>query len=161
EQLQFSGHTFNLAGADLNHASSFNGDRFDDVLFQSDQSGQLIFSGMYAGSPTGFQTATGNLPGGWIVGGHGDVNNDGFADVVVQNPFNGQISVALEHGTGTPTWLNVGSTPGWAVRAVADVNGDSFSDIVIQNDSSGAILYANMADGHFSGWVSVANVPGW
>src|SRR5262249_41975041 len=140
---------------------NFDGSRFDDVLFQSDQTGQLIYAGMSNGTMSGFAAGTGALPGGWIVGGHGDVNGDGFADIVVQNSASGSSVVAAEHGTGTPTWIGVGSTPGWTVRGVGDVTGDGFADIVIQNQSTGQVAFASMAHGTLSGWAPVATVPGW
>src|SRR5262249_20066742 len=132
EHLNFAGQVVNIAGADLDHASNFDGGRFDDVLFQNDQTGQLEFAAMNNGNFSGSQFASGNLSPSWIVGGHGDVNGDGFADVVLQNAASGTITVAAEHGTATPTWIGVGSTPGWTVRGVGDINGDSFADIVLQ-----------------------------
>src|SRR5262249_45494108 len=161
EQLQFSDHAFSLAGADLNHAANFDGQRFDDVLFQSNQTGQVVYAVMNAGNFTGFAHALGSLPATYVAAGHGDVNGDGFADVVVQDSASGAISVATQHGTGTPTWMSVASAPGYTVHAVADVNGDSFADIVIENLGNGQITYANIAGGSFSGWVSVSTVPGW
>src|SRR5262249_33362068 len=132
------------------HIANFAGSEYDDVLFQSDVDGQLVFATMRNGNFSGFAVATGSLPGSWVVGGHGDVNGDGFADIVVQNSASGSISIASEHGTGTPTWLSVGSTPGWAVRGVGDVTGDGFADIVIQSQSSGQIVFGSMAHGSFS-----------
>src|SRR5207253_2653860 len=70
--------------------SDYNGDGTGDVLFQNDQTGQLTFTSMLAGTFQYFGAATGGLAN-LVFGGHGDINLDGFADVVVQDPTSGGI----------------------------------------------------------------------
>src|SRR5262249_55850968 len=146
-------------GADLNRTGNFDGGRFDDVLFQGDDTlgGRVMFANMEAGALAGTGIATGNLDTAVVVG-HGDVTGDGIADVVIAS--GGQITVAVQHGSGTPTFVDAANTPGFTVRAVADVNGDSFADIIVQN-RAGETDYANMANGVFSNFVAVANTPGF
>src|SRR6185312_9860677 len=103
----FADDTTTLAGADLNRAANFDGQRFDDVLFQNAANGQLVFAAMNAGSFVRLGVATGGLSGSaghWTVGGTGDINGDGFADIFVQDPANGSVYVAEQAGTGTPAW---------------------------------------------------------
>ena len=76
-----------------------------------------------------------NAPGYNVVG-VGDINDDHYADIVIQNSTTGAISLR-QHGTmaSSITWVGLPSTPGWNVVAVADINDDGYADIVIQNNS--------------------------
>ena len=93
ETLAFAGIDVAFTGSSLNRTDNFAGDRFDDVLFQNAATGQLIFADMDAGAFTAFNTATSGL-GNFTVGGSGDVNADGAADIFVQDAGSGTIFVA-------------------------------------------------------------------
>ena len=74
---------------------------------------------------------------GWSVAGGGDVNGDGFADVLA-SAFNSDGSVHLFHGSGS----GLPSTPSWSrtrldhpgvgesVAFAGDVNGDGYDDVL-------------------------------
>jgi ELWxxDGT repeat protein len=146
--------------SDLNH------DHFDDVVFQSNATHQVVFAAMNSGNFAGFQVATGNL-GTFVAGGVGDVNSDGFADVFVQDPASGSVFVAMQHGDGTPTFgvVSLSLTSSFKLAAVGDVNGDGFADAVVQDQNpqdptAGLILYANMHGGTFQNFnVVTAALP--
>src|SRR5579864_9736006 len=124
--------------------SGFNG----GVLFQHDRTGQLLFAMMQGGNFAGFGTPSGGL-GNYLVGGYGDIDGNGFADVVLQNPANGQLVVDFQNGTGTPNYVNVADVPGWRPVGVGDINHDGFADIVIQNQTTDAIGYEDVHGGKF------------
>ena len=130
-------------------ASDYTDSGTGDVLFRNDTSGQLQFAEMSAGTFTGFGFATGNLDGFLYVG-HGDVNGDGYADVVVQDLNSGTIYVGLQNGSGTPSWIATPPVPGWQGVGVGDIAGDGFADIVIQNQANGAIEYYDAHSGAFT-----------
>jgi hypothetical protein len=91
--------------------SDYKDDGNGDVLFQNDQTGQLIFVEMQGGTSLGTGLATGGVPG-LVFGGHGDINGDGFTDIVEQDPAGGQILVGYQDGSGVPNWAQVADTPG-------------------------------------------------
>ena len=97
-----------------------------------------------AGSPAG----VGSEPYGVAAG---DLNGDGFADVVVENYESASVSVLLGNGDGTfqpQVTYAVGDLPERVL--ITDVNGDGFPDLVVANTggSSISILLGN-GDGTF------------
>jgi hypothetical protein len=151
-------------GRSVGTAGDVNGDGFDDVIvgagaydFDQMTDGRVF---VYLGSPTGLSTTpdwTVDGPKedaelGWSVGAAGDVNDDGFDDVIVGAPgdTNGQNSEGRAYVfEGSATGLS--AEPAWAgesdqafadygstVGTAGDVNGDGFDDIVVA-----AIFYDN------------------
>lgn len=78
---------------------------------------------------------------GRSVAGAGDVNNDGFADLIVGAPGHGGSGAAfLFYGSATgiesePAWSFIGqqadSLVGWSVAGAGDVNNDVYADVII------------------------------
>jgi arylsulfatase A-like enzyme len=147
-------------GRSTGTAGDVNGDGYADVVMgapgYASKTGRIyVYAGGAAGlSATPAYTATGetaNSQFGSAVGTAGDVNGDGYADVVIGAPgydsFTGRIYVYLGSdagvqampalfvsGTGTSQYF------GFAAQTAGDVSGDGFSDLVI-----GAYGYANGA----------------
>ncbi|MEX1132445.1 MAG: integrin alpha, partial [Flavobacteriales bacterium] len=83
-------------------------------------------------------TGTAGSRFGHAVSTAGDVNSDGFSDVIIGAPVAGTASVHLGSGGGTIatphiviTGPQAGSAFGFAVATAGDVNGSGFSDIII------------------------------
>jgi hypothetical protein len=99
----------------------------------------------------------------------GDVNGDGFSDVIVSAPFydNGQTDEGeafVYHGSAAGLSTNgawtgesnqVGALFGFSVATAGDVNGDGFSDIIVGayeyngefNEGAAFVYYGNEGDG--------------
>ncbi len=127
-------------------AGDVNGDGFDDVLVVSG-SGRVQ---VHQGSPTGASTSASTtlneragLPArGSPASSAGDVNGDGFDDVVVGdlnfNAMSGQVYIYHGSVLGLQLFPDmtlpspvVGDYFGSSVAAAGDVNGDGFGDVII------------------------------
>lgn len=133
-------------------AGDINGDGFSDVIVGSPQVGvgaAFVFNGFAAGlastSNWSYENNQVNSQLGYSVSIAGDVNGDGYADVIVGAPFfdNGQTDEGrayVYHGSlsglsAAPDWtkeFNEDSAQfGFAVRTAGDINGDGYSDVIV------------------------------
>jgi hypothetical protein len=143
-------------GCTVAGAGDVNGDEFDDVVVGACSPGRgpcAEQAFVHLGSATGLRaTAAATLmaPAGATrfaaaLAGAGDVNDDGYADVVVGAP--GSDRALLYRGSASglvlpPTTLAgaAGSGAGASVASAGDVNGDAFDDVVVGAPSGDAAL---------------------
>ncbi len=151
-------------GYSVANAGDVNGDGYGDIIAgaylydnpEVDEGAAFIF----LGSSTGIslvpnitlQSNQANAFFGYSVAGAGDVNGDGYSDVIVgaynytNNQANeGVVFIFLGSPSGTITTYSTllehnqsNAAFGYCVSGTGDVNGDGFSDIVI-----GSIKYSN------------------
>lgn len=99
-----------------------------------------------SGAPT---YRTGASPLGIAVG---DLNGDGYPDIVTANNQSGGVSVLLDQGDGTfpatATDYLTGLNP--VGVAVVDVNGDGHPDVVSSCNCNAVVVLLNQGDGTFS-----------
>ncbi|MCJ7739318.1 MAG: FG-GAP-like repeat-containing protein [Anaerolineae bacterium] len=153
-----SDHAGAQFGFSVGTAGDVNADGYSDILvgapYWEDDVTNEGRSWLYLGSAGGLAAnaawhAESNTLGaqlGYAVGTAGDVNGDGFADVIVGAPFYGDGGLSAEgkvwvfHGTGsglnaTAAWTREsgqsGAYYGYSVGAAGDVNGDGYADVII------------------------------
>jgi hypothetical protein len=139
-------------GVSVSMAGDVNKDGFADVIVGAAGAGRAY---VYFGGPSMDSVAdlvlTGFAPGyGWSVSGAGDVNADGYDDVIVGDYANGAGGIQagrafVYFGGSTPDnvadWVLTG-TPGERfgvhVASAGKVNGDAYGDILIGADYNSA-----------------------
>ncbi len=178
-------------GKSMASAGDVNGDGYDDIIVGACYNDD---GGYCAGKVYVYQnlelwameavkwTATGGAASeylGWSVASAGDVNGDGYSDVVVGACYNdaGAAYVYFGSATGisaTAAWAatgeGVGDHFGHSVASAGDVNNDSYSDVVIgayYNDSCGndtgkVYVYLGSATGHntTASWTATGEFAG-
>jgi hypothetical protein len=136
-------------------AGDVNGDGYSDVIvgdyYRSSSTGMafLYLGGANGPEATPSWTATGEATNnyfGYSVATAGDVNGDGYSDIIIgapnHNGFIGQARLYLG-GTGGPpaiaSWTATGEAAserfGRSVATAGDVNGDGYSDVIIGANS--------------------------
>ncbi len=152
-----SDQAYAYLGTSVASAGDVNDDGFADVVLGAwgyahgeDGEGQ---ASVYEGSPTGLAavpawTAESDQPWsdfGNSVSSAGDVNGDGYDDVIVGAPFFPGLQVAFGRAylylggadglSPNADWIAEGDqlseALGWSVAAAGDVNGDGFGDVVV------------------------------
>ena len=164
-----SNQAFSHFGQSVAGAGDINGDGYSDLIVgapdyesssaQSGEGGAFLWFGGAAGLGANGTPANADWSAesnqaqaafGWSVAGAGDVDGDGYADLVVGAPYwdepdpnGGKIFVFTGAATGPAsvadwTWTQTvaGASLGYCVAGAGDVNGDGFSDIIV-----GAPLY--------------------
>ncbi len=144
-------------GHSVNCAGDVNGDGYSDVIIgayqfdngQTDEGRVFVYHGGPSGlSTTPAWTAESNQASarfGYSVAGAGDVNGDGFSDVIIgspgyDNPENGEGRAYVYHGSAAglgaaPAWTTESNqataNAGYSVSSAGDVNGDGYSDVIV------------------------------
>jgi hypothetical protein len=156
----------------MSTAGDVNGDGYSDVVVGA--YGNAGFTGkayLYLGGASGLETSASWTPAGeaasdqfgYSVSTAGDVNGDGYSDVVVgaygNSGLRGKAYLYLGGATGLGTgasWTPVGEVAGdrfgRSLSTAGDVNGDGYSDVVVgayrnATDTGKAYLYLGGASG--------------
>ena len=142
-------------GNSVAYAGDVNNDGFDDVIvgapFHDDSSTDNGRAFVYYGSAGSMDTTADfavssaklGVQFGWSVSGAGDVNGDGYDDLIIgsrnyDSPDPGEGRAFIYHGSATvpvydagPDGDEPGAEYGYSVAGAGDVNGDGYADVVI------------------------------
>jgi hypothetical protein len=132
-------------------AGDVNGDSYDDIIVAMPNDGSLSTAYIYFGSATGpgatpdwTVSLDPNVPNDMSLAGAGDINGDGYDDVIIGLPdyfgdiWSGVVHAFYGSATGpgtTPDWTQVGDDWyiqfGYEVAAAGDVDGDGYGDVLV------------------------------
>jgi len=172
-------------GASVSTAGDVNGDGYTDVIVgapyytngQASEGAARLYLGSSSGLDTNYDNHDeGNNEGarfGTSVSTAGDVNGDGYADVIVGAPYytndstdEGMAFIWYGHSGGissTRDWYAEGNATnawyGFAVATAGDVNGDGYSDIIVGAPGKGAA--AGSVYAYYGSADSLAEEAGW
>ncbi|MCP4542303.1 MAG: hypothetical protein GY832_34715 [Chloroflexi bacterium] len=175
-------------GTAVSTAGDVNGDGFSDLAIgatgydhnHTDEGGAFVYHGSADGLPASPGWSVTGLEGGaligWSVATAGDVNGDGYADVLIGAPKydRGQTEEGIvflytggpDGPADSPAWIGEGEQKwagfGQVVAAAGDVNGDGYGDVIVgaprydgeQLDDGKAFVYHGGPDG-------LDTVPTW
>ncbi len=151
-------------GSSIASAGDVNGDGFADVLIGGAYNSSTTFAGkayLYFGGVVMDSTADVVMNGemisdrfGYSVSSAGDVNGDGFSDVIIgsinndaggMNAGRAYVYFGAANMDSIADWISTGEASedqfGSSVASVGDVNGDGFGDIIVGaylNDAGGS-----------------------
>ncbi|NLD38164.1 MAG: hypothetical protein GX654_14965 [Desulfatiglans sp.] len=178
-------YDYNYFGSSVASAGDVNGDGYSDVIvgahgYDNGQTNEgKVF--VYYGSSSGLSnmpswTAESNQAEshfGVSVASAGDVNGDGYSDIIVGAHLYGAYAgrTFVYHGSSSglssePAWIaesdKADAQFGWSVASAGDVNGDGYSDVIVgayvydngQTNEGRAIVYHGSASG-------LSNTPSW
>jgi hypothetical protein len=128
-------------------AADLNADRFDDLIIHSGVSGSTYTGAVYYGSEAGLGTTPQYSITGTATTAAGDVNRDGFNDIVATvpsatgYPWSGRVLYGSTSGisevNGTLLKIPDSGTccspgvPNLLIDGAGDVNGDGYSDVIM------------------------------
>ena len=183
-------------GSSVSSAGDVNGDGFDDVIIGADEY-KLPFDGyngepksgmvfLYLGSEDGLEDSVawnqpaeaGEIAFGHAVASAGDVNHDGYDDVIIGAPYyessaeeinEGKVYLFLGSAAGlatTPDWVfecdTANASCGYAVNTAGDINHDGYDDVIVgvphydnpATNAGAALIFFGSAQG-------LGDVPTW
>ena len=176
-----------LFGYSVASAGDVNGDGYADVIVGSygndDAASMAGEAYVYHGSSSGLSaTPDWSDQGegaydvfGLSVASAGDVNGDGYADVIVgaygYTSLNATGKAYVYHGSAsglstTPDWSDLGEAEddyfGYSVASAGDVNGDGYADVVVgAHGNDGAAGYAGEAYVYHGSASGLSETPDW
>lgn len=135
--------SFNVIWA-IGGVGDFDGDGHADIVFRHKTTGAIRIWFMNGANRVGLSVPTTPATYGlnYEIGGVGDFDLDGDADIVFRNKVNGFNRIWLMDGTTTPTRVGlpvVLPTAGlnWVIGGAPDVDGDGDADILLRNKVTG------------------------
>ena len=158
-------------GTSVADAGDVNNDGYADIvvgtypfeIYNSHNVGAFVYFGSAAGINSTEPSWTASRPSagqkfGQIVSAAGDVNNDGFDDVMVGDVSSDNVFVyygSALRGMFDPENWSTGGSRGFSFSNAGDVNGDGFGDIIISD------IWSNKVDVYHGSSTGLSTASNW
>lgn len=132
--------------------SDYNADRKSDLVLQSSISRAIIVWLMNSAHPA-TSTQIDIPPSGWSAVATGDIDGDGFADLIIRHGPTGTIDAYLMNGASVKSFVGIGTSGSSSefIVGTADFNHDGKDDILLHNPSTGEVAIWYMKGGGILG----------
>lgn len=166
-QISFTDQSSLLSNTDFHSGvaigvTDLNNDGLDDIIRLN---GTSFLQVELQGEPGEMFTtqAVGNTGGGqWMVV-VGDMNNDGFNDIVTGGAYNEIKSYTYNTGTGEYDFAEMPGASLFAQGAnMVDINNDGWLDVFVCHDDAESRIWSNNGDGTFAeadDWIDMSTTP--
>ncbi|MBP6056953.1 MAG: FG-GAP repeat protein [Nitrosomonas sp.] len=161
-------------GISVSNAGDINGDGFDDVIANAEFKKYVVF-GKASGFDAMFDLSTLNGNNGFridsktigrSVSNAGDVNGDGFDDVIISAFESSYVIFGKASGFDSAISLsNLDGTNGFRLNGISgsvstagDVNGDSLDDLIVNGNNGSYVIFGKTSD--FDAAMSLASIDG-
>jgi hypothetical protein len=162
--ITIGGQTFTIAQKGLSAAAhDINGDGLSDLMWQHQTTGDLLAWYLNGTTVTGWNylSISRLADPNWKIAGTGDLNGDGYADIVWQHS-SGYLACWMLKGPNVVQTSNLSVSPvtdtNWKIRAVTDANGDGKADLIWQHDTNGGLVVWFMNGNTVTSW-SYLSIP--
>jgi len=182
----FTGHNLNdWFGVSVDGAGDVNNDGYDDVVISAPNEGAAwVYSGLDGSVLYDFNDGSFGANISYPVGGAGDINGDGYADIIIRLTDYGNslyenevLILSGADGNTLYTFTNNSTSFGDAVSSAGDVNGDGYTDVVVgarygkhegvytgaayvYSGANGSILYTFYGNGTFDNFGAAVSAAG-
>jgi len=119
------------------------GDLRSDVIWTEPSTGGLYLWAMDGRGV--FPQPLGTVGGGWALAGSGDLDFDGFADLLWRHSDGSMYAWFMEGPVVRGHGFLPGVDPAWSILAVNDFTGEGSADILLRRASDGAMVIWQMA----------------
>lgn len=136
--LSYHQQTVPLDYAFLCWVGDFNGDGKSDLIWSS-RSRNLL---MWVSTGNAFTSQSeGSYPSDWNLVDTGDVNGDGYADLLFYNPTAGRLGWWTMKGPAVQGYFQETAPKGYSLRNAGDFNGDGKADVTLVDGSNNVIIW--------------------
>lgn len=129
--------------AQVKAVTDVNGDGYSDLIWQKGSTGQVsawLMNGMTRTGVLNYSPQQ-ETDLGWKVSAAGDMNEDGYSDLVWQHEQTGAVLVWVMRGSIRQESRSLSSAPqaGWVLRSIGDTNWDARPELFWQNPITGGL----------------------